>query len=102
MKHKHALSRKLFLGATLTLLFFNACQKEDDIAGYNQPLETKSFNPDRYDAYVADTWYKLMLKLTIETPGHTPPIAARSFGYAGVALYESLVDNMHPGHHSLA
>jgi hypothetical protein len=42
-----------------------------------------------------------MLDLAIETPGHTPPILARSFGYTGVAAYESLVGEM-PNHHSLA
>jgi hypothetical protein len=41
-----------------------------------------------------------MMKLIVETPGHTPPIAARSFGYTGVTLYEALIGEMH-NHHSL-
>lgn len=102
MKPQHASARKIFLGVIFTLLFLNACKKEEDTTGYTEPSMLKSFNPDRYDYYVADSWYRLMLKLTIETPGNTPPVAARSFAYTGVALYESLVDNMHPGHHSLA
>src|SRR5437868_7521766 len=101
MKHMHAHSRKIFLGVILILSLLNACKKDQDVIGYSAPSTEKSFNPDRYDAYVIDTWYKLMLKLTVETPVHTPPVAARSFGYAGIALYESLVDNMHLGHHSL-
>src|SRR5258706_3327346 len=102
MKSQTLLSEKIFLFLLLTLFFLNACKKEEDTVGYTEPFTTKSFNPERYDSYVIDTWYKLMLKLTIETPGHTPPIAARNFGYAGVALYESLVEGMHPGHQSLA
>jgi len=41
-----------------------------------------------------------MMKLIVETPGHTPPIAARSFAYTGVTLYEALMGEM-PHHHSL-
>jgi membrane-associated phospholipid phosphatase len=54
----------------------------------------------RQDSYVAQSWYNLMLKLIKETPGHTPPVAARSFGYVGVTLYEALVGAI-PHHHSL-
>src|SRR5688572_17253522 len=102
MKPLHANTGKIFLGVTFILLFLNACRKEEDIINYSESFTEKSFNPERYDSYVIDTWYQLMLKLTIETPGHTPPIAARSFAYAGVTIYESLVEGMHPGHQSLA
>ncbi len=53
------------------------------------------------DAYIAQSWYNLMMKLIVETPGHAPPVAARSFGYTGVALYEAVMGNM-PQHQSLA
>jgi len=43
---------------------------------------------------VAVDWLALQLKLTKETPGFSPPVAARAFGYAGVALYESVVGGM--------
>jgi membrane-associated phospholipid phosphatase len=103
MKPKHASPGKIFLGVILILSFLNACRKEDDIVNYsNESLTQKSLNPSQYDSYVINTWYQLMLKLTIETPGHVPPVAARNFAYTGVALYESLQDGMHPGHHSLA
>src|ERR1041385_2201821 len=103
MKPIHAHSGKIFLGVIFILSLLNACTKdENEITGYTAPLTEKSLNPDHFDSYVINTWYQFMLKLNIETPGHTPPVAARSFGYAGVALYESLVDNMHPGHQSLA
>jgi hypothetical protein len=32
----------------------------------------------RFDSYVAQSWYKLAFTLIIETPGHTPPVVARS------------------------
>ncbi|WP_459212557.1 vanadium-dependent haloperoxidase [Aquimarina rhabdastrellae] len=39
-------------------------------------------------------WYNLIKTLTTKTKGYTPPVAARAFGYTGVALYESLVEGM--------
>lgn len=45
-------------------------------------------------------WFDLHLRLVRETPGFSPPIAARSFGYAGVALYETVAPGME-GYQSL-
>lgn len=50
---------------------------------------------------VAMSWFDLQLKLVKETPGFTPPVAARAFGYSGVALYESVVPGLE-GYQSLA
>lgn len=50
---------------------------------------------------VATTWFDLQLKLVRETPGFTPPVAARAFGYSGVTLYEAVVTGL-PGYRSLA
>ena len=36
------------------------------------------------------TWYKLVIELVRHTATYTPPVAARAFGYLGVAAYESL------------
>jgi hypothetical protein len=36
------------------------------------------------------TWYKLVLELVRHTATYTPPVAARAFGYLGLAAYESL------------
>jgi hypothetical protein len=52
------------------------------------------------DSEMAMAWFDLQLKLVQETPGFTPPVAARSFGYAGVALYETVVPGME-GYQSL-
>ncbi|GAB3502963.1 hypothetical protein GCM10027341_31440 [Spirosoma knui] len=49
---------------------------------------------NQYDAEVATRWADLQLKLTKTTPGFTPPVAARAYGYAGVTMYEAIVPGM--------
>src|SRR4030095_2137135 len=105
------LFRKLILSAGSLIILIAGCRKEKTLLYHHQsPLSanalptvaTKEGNGLlRFDSYVAQSWYNLMLKLIKETPGHTPPIAARSFGYTGVTLYESLLGDM-PQHHSLS
>ncbi|GEM_PF-26860 len=55
----------------------------------------------QFNAEVAVAWFKLQLKLAKETPGCSPPVVSRAFGYAGVTLYEAVVAGM-PTHQSLA
>jgi len=55
---------------------------------------------DELEADVATAWFDLALVLVRQTSGFSPPVAARAFGYAGVALYEALVPGM-PGFRSL-
>ena len=57
-------------------LFLVSCQKDQ-----NNPA------PAALSHEVATEWYQLILRLTKETPGFTPPVAARAFGYCGIALY---------------
>jgi hypothetical protein len=47
-----------------------------------------------YDAEVPTAWFDLSLRLVETTPGYSPPVASRAFGYTGVALYEALVPGM--------
>ncbi len=47
-----------------------------------------------YNADVPLAWFKLAVSLSLTTPGTTPPVASRSFGYMGLALYESVVPGM--------
>jgi hypothetical protein len=54
-----------------------------------------------YTAEVPIRWFDLALELVRTTPGFSPPVASRAFGYAGVALYEALTPGM-PGRRSLA
>jgi hypothetical protein len=44
-----------------------------------------------YDAEVPIEWFDLARGLVRTTPGFSPPVAARAFGYAGVAFYEAVV-----------
>ena len=43
-----------------------------------------------YDAEVPTAWFDLTLVLVRTTPGFSPPVASRAFGYTGVALYEAV------------
>lgn len=54
-----------------------------------------------YSAEVPAAWFDLALDLVRMTPGFSPPVASRAFGYAGVALYEAVVPGMR-GRRSLA
>lgn len=42
-------------------------------------------------ADVATDWFDLYLHLVQTSPGFSPPVSARAFGYAGVTLYETVV-----------
>lgn len=44
-----------------------------------------------YSSEVPNTYFDFTLKLTKETPGFTPPVVSRAFGYTGLALYEAIV-----------
>ena len=55
---------------------------------------------DQVDAEVPSAWFELALEIVRTTPGYSPPVAARAFGYAGVTLYEALVPGME-GYRSL-
>ena len=54
-----------------------------------------------YSAGVVYDWVQLDLQLIQQTPGFSPPIAARALGYLGLTLYEAVVPGM-PGYQSLA
>jgi hypothetical protein len=43
-----------------------------------------------YDAEVPTAWFDLALGLVRTTPGFSPPVVSRAFGYAGVALHEAV------------
>ncbi len=53
------------------------------------------------DAGVATDWFGLAQGLVRDTPGFTPPVASRAFGYLGLTLYEAVVPGM-VGYRSLA
>ncbi len=75
------------------------------ITGGSQFVSAKVSDPVApaadFDSLVATSWYRLVLDLVQATPGFTPPVASRTFGYLGVTLYEALVPGM-PDSQSLA
>ena len=79
--------RNLSLFLLIVLVF--SCEPESnlDLPGFPSSSEN-------LDTAVVVDWFALIKTLTTETPGYTPPVAARAFGYTGVALYEGLVPSM--------
>lgn len=72
-------------------LLFSSCSSDNDT-----DIEvTKQIAPDEFNSEVIVSWFNLIKTLTTETPGYTPPVAARAFGYTGVALYESVQVGMY-------
>lgn len=57
--------------------------------------------PGGHRARAATAWFDLALRLVRDTPGFSPPVASRAFGYMGVTLYEAIVPGM-PSRRSLA
>jgi len=70
-----------FAVVLIAAILFNGCGKDDQ-----QPAS----NASEYASEVVLAWVELTLKLTEETPGYSPPVAARVYGYSGLALYESI------------
>lgn len=74
------------------------CRKEDDIApapvnSDSNPINSERYFPNAYSSDIVQGWYALLNRIIIETPGNTPPIAARVIGYTGLALYEAAAGN---------
>jgi hypothetical protein len=55
----------------------------------------------RYSAAVATEWFRVVLPAIQQTPGQSPPVAARTLAYLGIGLYESIVAGL-PAQRSLA
>jgi hypothetical protein len=47
--------------------------------------------PEHFDAAVPTAWFDLAATLVRTTPGFSPPVASRAFGYAGLTAYEAAV-----------
>jgi hypothetical protein len=73
------------------------------VVGTSQPALGQPAQASAADAgaEVTMAWFDLQLKLAKETPGFSPPVASRAFGYTSVALYEAVVPGM-PGYRTLA
>ncbi len=88
MKHlKTSITKLRFvLSFAMLITLFSDCRKND----FHPPVDIN------YPADVANAWMQLHIKLTKTTTGYNSVVSDRSFGYAGITLYESLVPGV-PG-----
>lgn len=56
----------------------------NDVDLYSEAQRQKELN-------LAIEWYRLILKLTQNTPGYTPTTASRTFAYISLAFYEAII-----------
>jgi hypothetical protein len=67
-----------------------------------EPASAAAWPPaSQYGAEVPAAWFELALELVRSTPGFSPPVASRAFGYTGVALSEAIAPGL-PGGTSVA
>ncbi|MEZ0608679.1 vanadium-dependent haloperoxidase [Fibrella sp. WM1] len=74
------------------LTVLQACRptnETDPVAPQNQANKAADYSNE-----VALQWSNMHLRLVRNSPGFTPPVAARTFGYAGLAMYEAVVPGM--------
>ena len=90
------MKRKIKLLILLLAIAFTiptSCKKEDghgDFFGKGHGIPASAYN-----ANVPLAWFKLITVMVRTVPGNTGPVQSRSFGYMGLALYESVVPGMH-------
>jgi hypothetical protein len=82
--------KKIFL-FSICLIFFFSCQKD---------VSDSTLTSD-YSNQVVVSWVDLALELAKTTPGFTPPVAARTYGYLSLTMYEAARFGM-PGYQSMA
>lgn len=80
---------KIILPVAVLIIAFSGCKKNDTPG----PI-------GKYPADVANAWIQMQIRLTRSTPGYNSVVSDRSFAYAGITLYESLVPGI-PGSRSL-
>lgn len=81
-----------WLALAALVLFIDSCKVKEDAVTPEVPVDTSPAN--KFSAEVATSWADLQLKLTKETAGYTPPVAARAYAYGGLAMYEALVGGL--------
>ena len=84
------MKRKFLMPVLIFIFAFAACKKSD----------SPGPGTKKYSADLANDWMQLHIKLTRTTTGYNSVVSDRSFAYAGITLYESLVPGI-PGYKSL-
>ncbi len=79
----------IILIASVALL--SSCVSDDD-APSESP--TTSAATKSYSGEVVNDYFKLQCDIVRETPGFVPTVAARSYGYLGIAVYEAAVNGI--------
>ena len=79
---------KILLSLLLISLTMHTSCKKQDLPG--PPAKT-------YSADVAVAWMNLHMRLSRTTPGNNSVVSGRSFGYAGLTLYESIAPGIRGG-----
>ncbi|MEO5943778.1 MAG: vanadium-dependent haloperoxidase [Ferruginibacter sp.] len=80
---------KLILSVAVFMIAISSCRK------YDTPGPV-----GKYPADVANAWMQMQIRLTRSTAGYNSVVSDRSFAYAGIAMYESLMPGI-PGYTSL-
>ena len=80
---------KFILPVAVFMIAFSSCKKHDT------PSPVR-----KYPADVANAWMQMHIRLTRSTAGYNSVVSDRSFAYAGITMYESLVPGI-PGFRSL-
>ena len=81
----------------LSVASLQACRPVEDQTAVAPQTNTA----DSYSNEVALQWSAMHFRLVRNSPGQSPPVASRTFGYAGLALYEAVVPGL-PGSRSMA
>lgn len=71
-----------------TTLFLISCDPTDG------PEQITTPNASVYSSDLVYDWGNLILILSRDTPGFSPPVVARAMGYIGIGLYESVLPGM--------
>lgn len=95
-KHFPRRNTRFTLVMAFVLMLLQACQPTDPVEPDPTPATTGRA-ANEYNADVATKWAELQLKLTKTTPGFTPPVASRAYGYAGLTMYEAVVPGIKDG-----
>lgn len=83
-------SRKLMNAVLAVLVIFStSCVKDETVVS---PVLVQALNESSPELSVK--WMELAFNLTKETPGYTSPVAARTYAYLGLGMYELLVPGM--------
>lgn len=89
--HVKAFSIKSIVAIIATSIFFSSCSEET--VYIPEPFPAAN-DVAQYEATDATDWINLELTAVKATPGYTPPVAARTYGYTGIALWESVAQGI--------